>query len=165
MRAHRHQALLACRFHDAHELEARPRVRSERGAQERDRELGPVEHRLTNGGAGGDEFGRREIGDDALEADREQFDALHAVEAAVPVRQPLRRHGRDRGEDRAHQRGREQRFDQREARDARGARVSWRCFRRRRTVLSCRTLPVGDCTRTTTVCGIQIVCAGSTKSA
>ena len=136
-----------------------------RAAQERHGQLGAVEHRLADVGAGGDEFGRRQIGDDALQADRERLGALHAGEAAVPVRQPLRRHGRDGGEDRAHQGGREQGFDQREARDG-AARRHWAGLRRSRTVLTCRTLPAGDCTRTITVCGIQFVgCCESTKSA
>jgi hypothetical protein len=44
--AHRHQALLAADFLDADQFQAGPRVRPERGAQERHRKLGAVEHRL-----------------------------------------------------------------------------------------------------------------------
>ena len=116
--AHHREALVAADLLDADDLEARPRVRPERGAHERHRQLGAVEQRLADVGAGGDEFRGRQIGDDALEPERQQLGALHAREAAVPVRQPLRRHGRERGQDHAHQRGRDQRLDQREAGDA-----------------------------------------------
>jgi len=124
-----------------------------------------VENGLADVRTGGDELCSRHICNDPLEARGKHLRALHANEPAVPVGQPLRRYGRDRGEDRAHQGGRQQGFDQGEAGNGR-ALLHWADFRRSRTVLTCSTFPLGDCTRTAMVCGVHTVGSrGSTKSA
>ena len=46
-------------------------------------ELGAVEHRYARCRARGDELRGRKIGDDALDPDGEQLDALHPLEAAI----------------------------------------------------------------------------------
>ena len=117
MGAHQREAAFVHGFGQSHKFEMRGRSRGVRDANKDHRFCVADKNRCFGRDIGRDEFGRLEIGDQALKADVERFHALHATKAAIPIGQPLAGDGAERSDNQAHQRDRHQRLDEREARD------------------------------------------------